>query len=174
MTMKTLVLGGARSGKSHYAQQLAEQADKSVIYIATATAGDDEMRLRIEQHQRERPRSWQLIEEPLALAAVLQQQNQQQACVLVDCLTLWMSNQLTENAFNITTVVDELLEAVRQFDGELIMVSNEVGLGVVPMGELSRQFVDETGRLHQQLAQICDRVVMTVAGLPQILKDKGK
>lgn len=174
IAMKTLILGGARSGKSHYAQQLAQQSGLPVIYVATATADDEEMRLRIEQHQHERPASWQLVEEPLQLASLIQQYNDKQVCLLVDCLTLWMSNQLAYKADGVTQAVDHLLSSVKYFSSELVIVSNEVGMGIVPMGELSRQFVDESGRLHQRLAQECDRVVMTIAGLPQILKDEGK
>lgn len=171
--MKTLILGGARSGKSRYAQQLAEQSDRQVIYIATATAGDEEMRQRIEQHQRERPADWQLIEEPHELVALLDQYSDEHCCLLIDCLTLWLSNQLGRDATLVAARIDQLVEAMARCNAELLLVSNEAGLGVVPMGEISRQFVDESGRLHQRLAQVCERVVMTVAGLPQILKSEG-
>ncbi len=180
--MKTLILGGARSGKSRYAQQLAEQSGRPVIYVATATAGDEEMRRRIEQHQRERPDHWQLVEEPRELVALLERYSEQQVCLLVDCLTLWLSNELAEAAeaghaeqveARVVARVDALVEAVAGYGSELLLVSNEVGQGVVPMGELSRRFVDEAGRMHQKLAQVCERVVMTVAGLPQVLKSEG-
>lgn len=169
--MKTLVLGGARSGKSHYAQQLAEQTGKQLVYIATATAGDNEMKLRIEQHQRQRPASWSTVEEPLKLADVITQYADNEHCILVDCLTLWLSNCMaSENAGAIEQQLDHLVETVNGINTDLIMVSNEVGQGIVPMGELSRQFVDESGRMHQKLAQMCERVVFIIAGLPQILK----
>lgn len=178
--MKTLVLGGARSGKSRYAEQIAEQFQGEVVYIATATAGDSEMQLRIDEHKRQRPQSWTLIEEPLELAAVLQKNDSRERCILVDCLTLWLSNCLAEEAMNENTGqpsekileqrIQELVETVVQMKAELVLVSNEVGQGVVPMGELSRRFVDESGRLHQKLAQVCERVVFTTAGIPQILK----
>lgn len=169
--MKTLVLGGARSGKSHYAQQLAEQTGKQLVYIATATAGDNEMKLRIEQHQRQRPASWSTVEEPLKLAGVITQYADNEHCILVDCLTLWLSNCMaSENAGAIEQQLDHLVETVNGINTDLIMVSNEVGQGIVPMGELSRQFVDESGRMHQKLAQMCERVVFIIAGLPQILK----
>lgn len=173
--MKTLVLGGARSGKSRYAEKLASQTGRQVIYIATATAGDKEMQLRIKQHQAQRPEKWVLIEEPLALSDCLAKYINSECCLLIDCLTLWLSNQLaqpeeqsSEAALNKT--IGNFISQVDQMQCELIMVSNEVGQGVVPMGELSRRFVDESGRLHQQLADVCDQVVFTIAGLPQILK----
>ena len=169
--MKTLVLGGARSGKSHYAQQLAEQTGKQIVYIATATAGDNEMKLRIEQHQRQRPASWTIVEEPLKLADVIKKHVDNGHCILVDCLTLWLSNCMaTEEAGAIEQQLDNLVETVNGINTDLIMVSNEVGQGIVPMGELSRQFVDESGRMHQKLAQVCEHVVFIIAGLPQILK----
>jgi len=169
--MKTLVLGGARSGKSHYAQQLAEQTGKQIVYIATATAGDNEMKLRIEQHQRQRPASWTIVEEPLKLADVIKKYVDNGHCILVDCLTLWLSNCMaTEKAGAIEQQLDNLVETVNSINTDLIMVSNEVGQGIVPMGELSRQFVDESGRMHQKLAQVCEHVVFIIAGLPQILK----
>jgi len=169
--MKTLVLGGARSGKSRYAQKLAEETGRQVVYIATATADDNEMKSRIEQHQRERPASWCIVEEPLKLSEVIMQNMDNKHCILVDCLTLWLSNMMAEK--NITEVeqqVDDLVKTVREVNTDLIMVSNEVGQGIVPLGELSRQFVDESGRMHQKLAQVCESVVFAIAGLPQILK----
>lgn len=168
--MKTLILGGARSGKSRHAQQLAEQAGLPVIYVATATAGDEEMRRRIEQHQRERPEHWTLVEEPCELVAVLERYQHEPCCLLIDCLTLWLTNELGRDAASVEQRVDELVASVASCNAELLLVSNETGLGVVPLGEISRQFVDESGRLHQKLAQVCERVVMTIAGLPQVLK----
>lgn len=170
MKKKTLVLGGARSGKSRYAENLAEQSAKPVIYVATATAGDEEMKIRIEQHKHQRPTSWQLVEESLNLAEVLKQLDAQAACIMVDCLTLWLSNCLAEDETRIQSRMNDLIDVISNLNSEIILVSNEVGQGVVPMGELSRRFVDESGRLHQRLAQVCDRVVFTIAGLPQILK----
>jgi adenosylcobinamide kinase / adenosylcobinamide-phosphate guanylyltransferase len=171
LNMKTLVLGGARSGKSHYAQKLAEETGKRVVYIATATAGDNEMKLRIEQHQRQRPASWSIVEEPLKLSKAIIQNADNKHCILVDCLTLWLSNVMAEkNISEVEQQIDELVETVSKVNTDLIMVSNEVGQGVVPLGELSRQFVDESGRMHQKLAQVCEGVVFTIAGLPQILK----
>ncbi|VAW60334.1 Adenosylcobinamide kinase / Adenosylcobinamide-phosphate guanylyltransferase [hydrothermal vent metagenome] len=169
--MKQLILGGARSGKSRYAEEIAGKSGKKVIYIATATARDREMRQRISLHQQQRPAHWQLVEEPLNLAQVLHEHDQTGNCLLVDCLTLWLSNCLAAGDENrLRQQQLELLTRVVELKSELLLVSNEVGQGIVPMGELSRKFVDESGRLHQRLAQVCDRVVFITAGLPQILK----
>lgn len=172
--MADLILGGARSGKSRIAEQLAQQYAHThhlqLSYIATAAAGDGEMQERIALHQQQRGDSWQLIEEPLQLSVALQQHCTAQSCVLVDCLTLWLSNCLIESVDRYQQERDLLLKVLPVLPGKLIFVSNETGLGVVPMGQLTRQFVDEAGRLHQHLAAECDRVVFTVAGLPQILK----
>lgn len=167
--MKTLVLGGARSGKSRYAETLASQSSKEIVYLATATSGDKEMSLRIDEHQRQRPDSWSLIEEPLYLADVINTIRGEK-CLLVDCLTLWLSNCLADEKVDIEHRINELVGTVTKTKSDIILVSNEVGQGIVPMGELTRKFVDESGRLHQRLAQVCDRVVFVVAGLPQILK----
>ena len=172
--MKQLILGGARSGKSAYAQQQAELSQHKVIYLATATAADAEMAARIKQHQANRPAHWQVIEEPLALAAVLQQQAAENVCILVDCLTLWLSNVLVEGDDILAQEKSALLNTLPQLTGHLIFVSNEVGMGIIPMGELTRRFVDEAGLLHQQLAQQCDAVTLVVAGLPHSLKSKAE
>lgn len=168
--MKSLILGGARSGKSRYAQQLAESTAQQVVYIATATAGDEEMQQRIAKHKQDRPGDWQVVEEPLELLQVLNEFDQPGCCVLVDCLTLWLSNQLAKDPSGLEEKIEQLVECIAGFQQPIILVSNEVGLGIVPMGEISRRFVDEAGRLHQGLAQVCDQVTMLVAGLPQNLK----
>ena len=172
--MKQLILGGARSGKSRYAeQQLVQNAgdDKSLIYVATATADDGEMNTRIQQHQSRRDESWRLIEEPLLLAEVISSFTSNDL-VLIDCLTLWISNCLHHNVW--TQYKNDFLQAYEQSQATIILVSNEVGQGVVPMGELSRRFVDETGWLHQDLAALSERVTMVVAGLPMTLKETNK
>jgi len=168
--MKTLVLGGARSGKSRYAEKIVEQTKQQVIYIATAAAGDQEMQRRIEMHQSQRPEDWLLIEEPLNLTGALQKSDNKINVILVDCLTLWLSNVLAEDDRSVEARVDELVDTVAQLKTELVLVSNEVGQGIVPMGELTRKFVDESGRMHQKLAQVCEHVVFITAGLPQKLK----
>ncbi|WP_028885968.1 bifunctional adenosylcobinamide kinase/adenosylcobinamide-phosphate guanylyltransferase [Teredinibacter turnerae] len=166
--MKTLILGGARSGKSAHAEQLASQSNKSVIYIATGWAGDAEMAKRIAHHQQQRPAHWQTVESPQGLAATLLEQDGANNLLLVDCLTLWISNCLANDC--LAQEMAAVLNLVPRLQSELIFVSNEVGSGVVPLGELSREFVDNAGRLHQRLATLCDRVLLVVAGLPLSLK----
>jgi adenosylcobinamide kinase / adenosylcobinamide-phosphate guanylyltransferase len=180
-----LILGGARSGKSHFAEQAAKDSGKDVVYIATATVYDDEMQQRIDRHIEDRPSHWQTIEEPLQLAQVIQQYDQENTCLLVDCLTLWLSNILMtespsihtdqvstsqETVKSLTAYKAELLQALSESRAEIILVSNEVGQGIVPMGELSRRFVDEAGWLHQDIARIAQQVTLVVAGLPMQLK----
>ncbi|MBF0380888.1 MAG: bifunctional adenosylcobinamide kinase/adenosylcobinamide-phosphate guanylyltransferase [Magnetococcales bacterium] len=167
-----LILGGARSGKSSLAEELAKKTGLDVIYIATAQAKDDEMQNRILQHKLRRPAHWQLVEEPLDLSAVLKNNAKAGSLLLVDCLTIWLSNILLQPNWQqlLNKEKKELLELLPTIASPTILVGNETGLGVVPMGELSRNFVDENGWLHQDLAKICDRVIFTVAGLPTVLK----
>jgi adenosylcobinamide kinase/adenosylcobinamide-phosphate guanylyltransferase len=169
--MKQLILGGARSGKSRYAEQLAENSGADVIYIATSEARDEEMQQRIARHRLQRPQHWALVEEPLQLAKALQDHDAAGKCLLVDCLTLWLSNLLCHK--NNELFAEQralLLSTLPTLKSDIILVSNEVGHGIVPMGELNRRFVDESGWLHQDIARIAERVVWVVAGLPQILK----
>ena len=169
--MKELVLGGARSGKSGYAQQQALASQLPMIYVATATAGDSEMQQRIERHRADRPTHWQLIEEPIALASTIIANTSPESCILVDCLTLWLSNLLVaDDEQFMQNEINQLCEVVPVVQGRLILVSNETGLGIIPMGELTRRYCDEVGMLHQRLAQLCDHVTFMVAGLPQKLK----
>ena len=169
--MIQLILGGARSGKSRLAEQSALSSALPVTYIATAQAWDDEMQARIAHHQAQRPAEWLLIEEPLHLAERLQRIDQAGQMILVDCLTLWMSNLLMqEDARMQPDECGKLLKVLPELKSDIILVSNETGLGVVPMGQISRKFVDESGRLHQQLGQIADKVMFCVAGFPMILK----
>ncbi len=171
--MKTLILGGVRSGKSRLAEQLATNSNLPVRYIATATAEDEEMQRRIATHKKHRPDHWQVIEEPLRLASVLKEHAVVGRCVLVDCLTLWLTNLLlAEDEALFENERADLLKVLTTLPGEIILVSNETNMGVMPMGELSRRYCDEAGRLHQEFAQVCDRVILTVAGLPHILKGK--
>jgi len=171
--MKELILGGVRSGKSRLAEQHALASGLEVFYIATATAGDDEMRQRIVHHRQQRPSTWQLVEEPRKLTTVLQQHAAEDRCLLVDCLTLWLTNLLlSEEEDMLARERDALIEQLPNLPGHIILVSNETGMGIVPEAELARRFGDEAGRLHQELAQICDRVILTVAGLPHVLKGK--
>ena len=169
--MRTLILGGARSGKSALAERLALESGKEVVYIATAQAHDAEMAARIAHHRDRRLAHWQSVEEPLALAGALRAYARPDRCVLVDCLTLWLSNLLGDtDDQRLGREYEGLLEVLPALPGELLFVSNEVGLGVVPMGELTRRFVDEAGRLHQAMAARCERVLFVAAGLPLPLK----
>lgn len=169
--MHELILGGARSGKSRMAEQLAVASGLAVTYIATSQALDGEMSTRIAEHQRRRPAQWDLIEEPLALAAVLRREAAAGRCLLVDCLTLWLTNLLLcEDQTRLARERDALLDCLDTLPGRVILVSNESGLGVVPMGELSRRYVDLAGWLHQEVAQRCQRVLFCIAGLPMALK----
>jgi len=169
--LKTLILGGVKSGKSRLAERLASNTGKPVIYIATAQALDEEMRQRIELHQAQRPNHWRLIEEPIFLANCLQQHAQADQCILVDCLTLWLNNLLcTDDKRLVTKETSALLDCLHAIPGDVIFVTNETNMGIIPMGDLSRRFCDEAGKLHQALATSCDNVILTVAGLPQVLK----
>ncbi len=169
--MKELILGGSRSGKSSLAEQRAAESGLAVTYIATATAGDGEMAARIAQHQARRPEHWNSVEEPLRLALTLQQYASPDRCLLLDCLTLWLTNLLCANDEELfKRERAAFLETLPTLPGHIILVSNEVGMGIVPMGELSRRFSDEAGWLNQEAARICERVTLMVAGLPYPLK----
>ena len=169
--MLQLILGGARSGKSRLAEQIAINTQLVVTYVATAQALDSEMQSRIEHHQNQRPAHWSLVEEPLYLANALQKIDRPNQIILVDCLTLWLTNLLLLEDQNVQQFeCEQLLKVLPTLQSEIILVSNETGLGVVPLGEISRRFVDEAGRLHQALGQIANKVVFCVAGFPMILK----
>ncbi|MBE1161477.1 bifunctional adenosylcobinamide kinase/adenosylcobinamide-phosphate guanylyltransferase [Dyella acidiphila] len=169
--MRTLILGGARSGKSALAERMAGASGLEVMYVATAQPGDAEMAARIAHHRARRAAEWICVEEPLRLAAVLRTHARAGRCLLVDCLTLWLSNLLgAADAACVERERDALLEVLPQLPGEIVLVSNEVGLGIVPMGALTRRFVDEAGRLHQSVAAASERVLFVAAGLPMVLK----
>lgn len=195
---RTLVLGGTRSGKSAYAEQLAMASGKELVYIATGQAFDAEMTARIALHRERRDghalherqeqqdtgsgSRWITVEQPLALGAALAQWCAPQRLVLVDCLTVWLSNLLFAEPRTYPEVghIDPpacfaqqraaLLQALEQVAGDVVLVSGEVGLGVVPQGAISRWFVDEAGALNQALAALCERAVLVTAGLPLVLK----
>jgi adenosylcobinamide kinase/adenosylcobinamide-phosphate guanylyltransferase len=170
--MIELILGGARSGKSRLAEQKAQDSGLEVIYIATATADDSEMQERVSHHKERRPNHWHLLEEPVELANGLREHAADDKCLLVDCLTLWLTNLLChEDSEVFQRERDSFLNSLDELKGHIILVSNEVGMGVVPMGELTRRFCDESGRLHQEVAGLAQRVTLTVAGLPHVLKD---
>lgn len=182
-----LILGGARSGKSTFAEQLAINSGKSVAFIATATAGDEEMRARITRHQAERPHEWQTIEEPLNLSGAVRQASELADVLLLDCLTLWTSNWLmqqtegdhadeADSAFllgeSALAEIEEMLRVLRSLPSQktLIAVSNEVGLGVVPAYPLGRVYRDTLGYVNQRLARATERVYVLVAGIAVDLK----
>lgn len=169
--MRELILGGVRSGKSRLAEQHANDSGLDVVYVATAQVRDAEMQRRIAQHQARRPERWQVIEAGYDLAQVLQQQAAAGRCVLVDCLTLWLTQLLCDlSEAELRREVDAVLAVLPTLSGQIILVSNETNMGIVPLGELSRRYCDEAGRLHQQVGAICERVILTVAGLPLIVK----
>ena len=164
-----LVVGGARSGKSAYAQRLAEASAPERLYLATGSADDDEMASRIARHQAERGAGWSTREEPLALAGALTREARSGRVMLVDCLTLWLSNCLFAGR-DPADEIKRLCEALGALGGPVILVSNEVGAGLVPETKLGRDFRDWQGRLNQDAARACDAVVLVAAGLPTLLK----
>jgi len=170
--MKEFILGGARSGKSAFAQRRALASGLNPVYVATAQAGDAEMAERIARHRAERSADWGLVEEPLALAAALKAHADPNRCLLVDCLTLWLSNLLAAGDERLDRETRDLLDGLPALPGQILLVSNEVGQGIVPANPLARRFRDEAGRLHQAVASRCDRAVFVVAGLPLTLKDR--
>lgn len=170
MSNRTLILGGIRSGKSALAEAEAAACDRPVVYVATATAGDGEMADRITRHQQRRPDDWGLDEEPLALGSVLARHRGAAPCLLVDCMSLWLGNLLGAEEGVLAREREAFLAQLEGYPGPMVIVSNEVGLGVIGMDALTRRFCDELGWLNQALAQRCDRVMLSVAGLPQMLK----
>jgi adenosylcobinamide kinase / adenosylcobinamide-phosphate guanylyltransferase len=179
---RTLIVGGARSGKSAYAEQLASRSGKSVVYVATAQARDSEMEKRIAMYRARRDTAWTTIEEQFALGDVIARASTPDSLVLVDCLTVWLSNLLFSARMDYPEVGEiapptayteqrsRFLDVLQQAAGDVILVSNEVGLGIVPQGAISRWFVDEAGRLNQAVATRCERAVFVAAGLPLALK----
>jgi adenosylcobinamide kinase / adenosylcobinamide-phosphate guanylyltransferase len=165
----TLILGGARSGKSRYAELLGRSHGGALIYIATGEAGDGEMAERIKQHRAARGPEWTTIEEPVELAATLARETAPERFVLVDCITLWISNLMGRQR-SVPAEVDALAQAIAAARGAVCLVSNEVGLGIVPDNAVARAFRDEAGLAHQRLAAVCEEVVLMVAGLPMTLK----
>lgn len=183
----TLILGGARSGKSALAERLARESGKEVLYLATSRAGDGEMSARIAHHRARRPPHWRTLEEPLLLAASLRSACAPERIVLVDCLTLWLTNLMLCGVAEVPEAGDDsgrfapppefdsqrtaFLDFLEQgLPGELLLVSNEVGMGIVPMGALARRFADEAGLLNQAVAARAQRVILVAAGLPLTLK----
>ena len=164
-----LVLGGARSGKSRYAESLVASAELPALYIATAEARDDEMRARIEAHRARRGPGWTTVEERLEIVNRLLTVTADARPILIDCLTLWLAN-LMEAKRDIGFEIERLVATLPQMKAPVVMVANEVGLGIVPENELARRFRDHAGRLNQTIAAQADRVVFMAAGLPLVLK----
>ena len=164
-----LVFGGARSGKSNYAKDLLVASQRRQVMIVTAEPGDAEMMTRIDAHRMARPAHWRTVEAPLALAEAIRAESTPETVVLVDCLTLWLNNLFMASR-NLEDESAALLAAIDAAPGPLVIVSNEVGGGIVPTTALGRSFRDEQGRLNQLVAQHCDHVVMVSCGLPLLLK----
>tara|TARA_R110002167_G_scaffold223788_2_gene429138 strand:- start:433 stop:981 length:549 start_codon:yes stop_codon:yes gene_type:complete len=176
--MKSLILGGVKSGKSRYAENYLKDFlaannldDRQACLIATAQALDEGMLTRIREHKQQRPTSWQLIEEPINLSKALKEAEKISDIILIDCLTLWLTNLLMkeDHAF-MQTEIDLFLLAVSKCTSELVMVSNETNMGIMPLGQLTRDYCDQAGALHQSLAEVCDQASLVVAGLPLVLK----
>lgn len=165
-----LVIGGARSGKSTFAERQARESGLRVTYIATCEPRDEEMTTRIAHHRERRPAGWRTVEEPLLLADALVRESAEGTCVMVDCLTLWLTNAVLGER---EEEIDNLLAALPGLPGHIILVSNEVGWGIVPENPLARRFRDEQGRLNQRIAAIADQVTLVAAGLPLGLKSSG-
>ncbi len=164
-----LVLGGARSGKSAFAENLVREASDKPVYLATARADDEEMHERIYVHQQQRSGGWLTVEEPLALVDTLRSEALEGRAILVDCLTLWLTNLMMANA-DIALESKALAECAIELPVPVVFVSNEVGQGIVPNDKMSRDFRDYSGRLHQLMAATCKEVWFVTAGLPQKLK----
>ena len=166
------ITGGARSGKSSFAEKLAAEFDAKRAYIATAQALDGEMAARIEQHRKKRGNSWDTYEEPLAIAELVKKLNLAYQLILLDCLTLWLSNVMAraDDDDAVLSRSGELVSALKEFKGSCIVVSNEVGLGIVPDNPLARRFRDLAGIINQMMAQAADEVYFLAAGLPLKMK----
>lgn len=170
-----LVLGGARSGKSAYAEKMAQESALPVTYIATAQVYDTEFGARIQHHKDRRPADWALVEEPHYLAQTLSRLAAPNQCLIVDCLTLWLAQWLCPDCnppqdSGWEQEREAFLMLLPKLPGTIILVSNEVGMGIVPLGEINRQFQDAQGRLNQAVAAVCNQVTFVVAGLPLKLK----
>jgi adenosylcobinamide kinase/adenosylcobinamide-phosphate guanylyltransferase len=181
---RMLVTGGARSGKSAHAErravELTSASGGDVVYIATAAALDDEMKERVATHRQARPQNWLTVEEPLHLARCIREHAKPGRLLLIDCVTLWLTHVLGLNEpgaevpgahqARLEAERDDLVGAIRECSGSIILVTNELGSGVVPMGALTRRFVDEHGRTNQRIAEACDSVVLMVSGVPLAVK----
>ncbi|CUB02819.1 bifunctional adenosylcobinamide kinase/adenosylcobinamide-phosphate guanylyltransferase [Marinomonas fungiae] len=171
--MKHLVLGGVRSGKSQFAERWIAEQRKQIVYIATSQVWDGSMAERIAKHQSYRPDHWHTIEEPITLADTLKKvaSEQPESGVIVECCSLWLTNLLcAENEAQLTQEREQFLAVLENYPLPVILVSAEVGLGIMPINALARRYGDEIGVLNQRMAQICDQVTLVTAGLPMTLK----
>ena len=168
---RVLVLGGQRSGKSRYAERLVRASGSAWVYVATAAAGDEEIARRIAAHQIRRGAGWRTVEEPLDLARAITHEAGEGFSVLVDCLTIWVSNLMGAGR-DIEAETTRLVEALREARGDLVLVSGEVGLGIIPDNALARRYADALGTVNQRVAEVADRVVLVAAGLPLVLKSE--
>jgi len=167
--LSTLIFGGARSGKSGFAEQLVLESGLAPVYVATAEARDGEMTARIATHRSRRGAEWTNLEEPMDLAETLVRENRPGRALLVDCLTLWLSNHFFAD-HDLEAETGHLTAAIAGLTGPAVFVSNEVGFGIVPETRLSRDFRDAQGRLNQAIAAACERVIFVAAGLPLVMK----
>jgi adenosylcobinamide kinase/adenosylcobinamide-phosphate guanylyltransferase len=187
MEKTTLIVGGARSGKSYFAQELARKLEVPVLFVATAEAGDEDMRQRIEKHRKDRPPDWRTLEVTCHIGQRIEQEAGNARAVIIDCITLLVSNifslysiqaleQIEESVLEaqVATEINELMECVKKIDASFIIVSNEVGLGLVPTNRPSRLYRDLLGKANQMLAQCVDEVYLMVAGLPVQVKPAVK
>ncbi len=175
MNQKVFIIGGCRSGKSKHALGLAlAMTEIKKIFVATCVPQDDEMRLRVANHQKERDQSWKTVEAPLQLPEAILQNAHHGSVVLVDCLTLWINNLMMEkdDIHHTDGKIMELVKAVQSAEGPVVLVSNEVGSGIVPENKLARAYRDLVGSVNQAVARVVDRVDMVVAGIPVTIKDK--
>ena len=171
----SLILGGARSGKSAYAQHIAERSALAVTYVATAQVYDDEFAARVAQHRQDRPTHWKTVETPHRLAETLRREAAPDRCLVVDCLTLWLAQCICPDCappegVDWQSQRADLLATLPALPGRIVLVSNEVGMGIVPLGEINRRFQDEQGRLNQAVAALVQHVAFMAAGLPLLLK----
>ena len=173
MQKVTLILGGARSGKSAHGEMLALERFSSPVYIFTAQAWDDEMKDRVKIHkQRRNGKNWKDVEAPLELSEAIKNNATINNCILIDCLTLWLTNLLLAGV-DIDKAIDELLATIEACPGEVILISSEVGLGIVPENSMARKFRDLSGKLHQKLAIEAENVLLMVAGIPMVVKENS-
>lgn len=170
-----LVVGGAKSGKSSFALRICNALNKKRIFLATAQAKDNEMEKRIRHHQQERGSGWQTQEEPLRIIKAIQDQAGQDSVVLIDCITLWVNNLYMEygdDRRSIEIEMERLVDQLSETNGTVVLVSNDVGSGIVPDNPLARIYRDDMGILNQRIARIARKVVTLIAGLPMVLKDE--